>query len=59
MRWVLRLSDPDGNAIEIYVDSRALPGGREEWNGETRPVDQSLILAALQSAVPGIVEYEE
>lgn len=58
VRWTLRLSDPDGNAVEIYVDSRALPGGRDAWGGATTPVDQSHILAALQSEIPGIGEYE-
>ena len=58
VRWTLRLQDPDGNGIEIYVDSRALPGGREAWGGSTRPVDESLILAALQAEVPGIVGFD-
>lgn len=58
VRWTLRLNDPDGNAIEIYVDSRALPGGREAWGGTTVPVDQTHILAALQAEVPGIGEYD-
>ena len=58
VRWTLRLSDPDGNEIEIYVDSRALPGGREAWGGATAPVDQTRILAALQAEVPGIGEFE-
>lgn len=58
VRWTLRFRDPDGNGIEIYVDSRALPGGRATWDGATKPVDEALILAALQSSVSGIVEYE-
>ena len=58
VRWTLRLNDPDGNEIEIYVDSRALPGGRDAWGGETGPVDQARILAALQAEVPGIGEFE-
>ncbi len=58
IRWTLRFRDPDGNEIEIYVDSRALPGGREMWGGATTPVDESAILAALQQAVPGIIGFE-
>jgi len=58
VRWTLRFRDPDGNAIEIYVDSRSLPGGREAWGGTTTPVDEMRILQALQSAVPGIVGFE-
>ena len=58
VRWTLRFRDPDGNAVEIYVDSRALPGGREAWGGVTGPMDEALILAALQSASPGIVDFE-
>lgn len=58
VRWTLRLNDPDGNELEIYVDSRALPGGRDAWGGATEPVDQARILAALQAEVPGIGEFE-
>ena len=58
VRWTLRFADPDGNALEIYVDSRTLSGGRDAWGGTTRPVDETAILAALQQAVPGIAEYE-
>ena len=58
VRWTLRFRDPDGNGVEIWVDSRTLPGGRDTWGGITKPVDESLILAALQSSIPGIVEYE-
>ena len=58
VRWTLRFDDPDGNAVEVYVDSRALPGGRERWGGTTVRVDETLILAALQSEIPGIGEYE-
>ena len=58
VRWTLRFRDPDHNAMEIYVDSRALPGGRDEWGGSTRPMDETLILAALQQSIPGIVGFE-
>jgi len=58
VRWTLRFQDPDANGIEIYVDSRELPGGRSHWGGSTRPVDEALILAALQAEVPGIVGFE-
>ena len=58
VRWTLRLADPDGNRIEVYVDSRGLPGGREEWLGATAPVDEAVILEVLQSMIPGIVEVE-
>lgn len=58
VRWTLRFTDPDGNALEIFVDSRALPGGREAWGGSTMRVDETLILAALQSEIPGIGEFE-
>ena len=58
VRWTLRLSDPDGNEIEIYVDSRALPGGRDAWGGATGTLDQQHVLAALQAEVPGIGDYE-
>lgn len=58
VRWTLRFADPDGNGIEIYVDSRDLPGGRATWGGATGPIDESVILETLQSMIPGIVEVD-
>lgn len=31
-------ADPDGNGVELYLDTRAAEGGREAWAGESRPV---------------------
>jgi catechol-2,3-dioxygenase len=32
--WVLKLQDPDGNALELFLDRRS-SGGRAFWRGET------------------------
>jgi catechol 2,3-dioxygenase len=45
--WAMYFDDPDGNGLEIYSDSRALPGGRSLWHGENAPLDRATILAAL------------
>lgn len=57
-RWALRFADPDGNGVEVWVDSRALPGGREAWEGRTAPIDHAAILETLQAMVPGIVDVD-
>ncbi|MFW6201961.1 MAG: VOC family protein, partial [Gemmatimonadota bacterium] len=31
-------TDPDGNGVELYVDTRGEPGGREGWGGMSRPL---------------------
>lgn len=37
--WALYFSDPDGNGIELYWDTRDVPGGQRMWSGRTRPLD--------------------
>ncbi|MFW6078994.1 MAG: VOC family protein [Gemmatimonadota bacterium] len=34
----LYFTDPDGNGVELYVDTRGEPGGREGWGGMSRPL---------------------
>ena len=58
VRWTLRFADPDGNRLDVFVDSRELPGGRPAWEGATVPVDEAVILETLQSMIPGIVEVD-
>ena len=54
----LYFSDPDGNGIEAYLDTRGEPGGQRLWRGCTLPVAGEELLAGLeekpgaQTAVP-------
>lgn len=45
--WAMYFDDPDGNGLEIYSDTRDLPGGRQLWHGENASLDRETILAAL------------
>lgn len=45
--WAMYFDDPDGNGLEIYCDSRHLPGGRPLWRGENAPLPGETILAEL------------
>lgn len=38
-------SDPDGNGLEIYCDTRHEPDGAANWEGENRPVQERSLLA--------------
>jgi catechol 2,3-dioxygenase len=46
--WAMYFDDPDGNGLEIYLDSRTLPGGRLFWYGDNAPLENKTILAALE-----------
>jgi len=37
--WALYFSDPDGNGIEVYWDTRWAEGGAELWEGKDRFLD--------------------
>jgi catechol 2,3-dioxygenase len=45
--WGMYFSDPDGNMLEIYCDTREEPDGALLWRGENRPLSPSRILAEL------------
>ena len=47
--WAMYFDDPDGNGLEIYSDSRHLPGGHAFWHGENAPLDEQTIRAALEA----------
>ena len=49
--WGVYFHDPDGNALEIYCDTRSEPDGTPLWRGENRPLRESRILAALDGDV--------
>ena len=68
--WALYFRDPDGNALEAYLDVREDEGGRRRWGGESRllAVDQILsedrVRRLLEErrdgpAPPGRAETEE
>jgi catechol 2,3-dioxygenase len=46
--WAMYFKDPDGNGVEIYVDTRQDPQGRELWGGETVVLDRDTILSWLE-----------
>ena len=46
--WAMYFDDPDGNGLEIYWDTRTLPGGRPFWHGDNAPLKDETILAALE-----------
>ncbi len=45
--WAMYFDDPDGNGLEIYADSRNMPGGRSLWRGENAPLPAETIQAEL------------
>lgn len=47
--WAMYFDDPDGNGLEIYRDSRGMPGGRPLWRGENAPLDEETIQAELHT----------
>ena len=44
----LYFNDPDGNGLEIYVDTRADIDGSVDWQGQTRRLTENEVLAALE-----------
>ena len=39
--WAIYISDPDGNGIEVYWDTRQTGHGSATWEGIDRPLDTS------------------
>lgn len=50
--WGMYFTDPDGNVLEIYCDTRAEPDGAWLWRGEDRPLSSDRILDALETPGP-------
>lgn len=46
--WAMYFSDPSGNGLEIYVDTRRDVQGRDLWRGEDRPLDPSALAPWLR-----------
>lgn len=38
--WAIYFSDPDGNGVEIYWDTRDEPGGEALWQGRNLPIPE-------------------
>ena len=49
--WAIYCADPDGNGVELYVDTRADVGGASLWRGASVPLDEATILAHAASSV--------
>jgi catechol-2,3-dioxygenase/predicted esterase len=47
--WSIYFSDPDRNGIEVYWDTRNVPGKAPLWQGRDRPLSEPAILACLPS----------
>ena len=45
--WAMYFSDPSGNGVEVYCDTRGEPDGAALWEGADRPLDERKILGAL------------
>lgn len=50
--WALYFSDPDGNGLEIYVDTRQESHGRDLWHGRNLPLDSEKVLGSVDSHKP-------
>jgi catechol 2,3-dioxygenase len=37
--WAMYFTDPDGNGLEIYVDTRTSEGGQAFWRGVNTPIE--------------------
>jgi catechol 2,3-dioxygenase len=47
--WGAYFSDPDGNRLEIYCDTRNEPDGASLWQGNNRPLLEARILTLLEA----------
>jgi len=45
--WGMYFSDPEGNLLELFCDTRYAPGGRALWEGRTIELTPEVIKAAL------------
>lgn len=43
--WCMTFNDPDGNVIELILDTRQFPGRSNYWEGRELPLDESQILS--------------
>ncbi|MCA9742770.1 MAG: VOC family protein [Deferribacteres bacterium] len=45
--WALYFSDPDGNGLEIYWDTRAKSFGKKSWSGYSEAISEQQLDALL------------
>jgi predicted esterase/catechol 2,3-dioxygenase-like lactoylglutathione lyase family enzyme len=50
VRWTMSFKDPDGNGLEIFWDTRHLPGRPHLWQGRDLPLEPEEILSLLQES---------
>jgi catechol 2,3-dioxygenase len=50
--WGVYFSDPDGNRLELCLDTREEPDGSDVWEGKNRPLTRERIMAALEPSAP-------
>jgi catechol 2,3-dioxygenase len=50
--WGVYFSDPDGNRLELYCDTRKEPDGASLWHGDNRPLLEARILTQLEASAP-------
>lgn len=48
--WGVYFPDPDGNTLEICLDTRREPDGAPLWEGKNRPLTAEQVLAALEGS---------
>ena len=41
--WAIYFSDPDGNGLEVYWDTRGTQHGVDRWEGRDRPLTEALL----------------
>lgn len=51
--WSIYCADPDGNGVELFVDTRADVGGATLWRGASVPLDEATILAHAAAEAGG------
>ena len=47
--WSFYFTDPDGNEIEVYLDTRDMHGRNDMWRGRDLPLEPQKILSLLNS----------
>ena len=47
--WSLYFLDPDGNEVCVYCDTRDMPGKSDLWQGRDLPLDETKIMAFLET----------
>ena len=47
--WALYLTDPSGNGVEVYCDTRHEPDSAATWQGSDRPLTEAQMMAALET----------